>query len=262
MTQTTTGTPLLGRLLWYELLTTDMKAAEAFYRAVVGWTITAFDGAPQPYDMFNRAEGIPVGGVMTIPEGMGFPPHWEMYVGVPRLEDATAHIERLGGSALSPVIDVPSVGRMRTMKDPHGAVFAIYEPATPPEQPEAPPEPGDASWHELYTTDAPAALTFYGEVFGWRPTESLDMGPMGMYHMFGRTSPLGGMMNKTPDMASVPNSWGIYFRVSDLDAAVGRVKEKGGTVLNGPMEVPGGDRVANCLDPQGAAFSLHERKAG
>jgi predicted enzyme related to lactoylglutathione lyase len=35
------------------------------------------------------------------------------------------------------------------------------------------------------------------------------------------------------------------------------VKELGGTVLNGPMEVPGGDMVAQCLDPQGAAFALH-----
>ena len=45
---------LLGRPLWYELMTTDMKAAEAFYRNVVGWKTTPFDGAGQPYTMFNR----------------------------------------------------------------------------------------------------------------------------------------------------------------------------------------------------------------
>jgi hypothetical protein len=27
------------------------------------------------------------------------------------------------------------------------------------------------------------------------------------------------------------------------------------------MEVPGGDRILNAMDPQGAAFSLHARKA-
>ena len=45
---------LLGRPLWYELMTTDMKAAEGFYRTVVGWKTSPFDGAGQPYTMFNR----------------------------------------------------------------------------------------------------------------------------------------------------------------------------------------------------------------
>jgi predicted enzyme related to lactoylglutathione lyase len=45
----------LGRMLWYELLTTDMKAAERFYGAVLGWGTMPFEGAGQPYDMFTRA---------------------------------------------------------------------------------------------------------------------------------------------------------------------------------------------------------------
>lgn len=251
---------LLGRVLWYELLTTDMKAAEKFYTTVVGWTVMRFEGSPQPYDMWVRTGGVPVGGVMTIPEGMNFPPHWGMYVGVPKLEDAVSQVERLGGSVLSPVIEVPSVGRMRTMKDPQGVAFSIYEPASPPQQPEAEPQIGDVSWHELYTTDAEAAMKFYTELFGWRPTESMDMGPMGKYHMFGRAFPLGGMMNKPAAMAQVPPHWGFYFRVPDVHAGAERVKANGGQVLNGPMEVPGGDWIVNCMDPQGAAFSLHHKK--
>lgn len=258
MTMTDTG--LLGRMLWYELLTTDVKGAEAFYTAVVGWTVTPFEGSPEPYDLWMRPDGAPMGGVMTIPAGVSFPPHWAMYVGVPRLEDAMAHVERLGGSALSPVIDVPTIGRMRTMQDPQGAAFSLYEPAAPPEALETPPRVGDVSWHELYTSDAEAALQFYTELFGWRPTESMDMGEMGKYHMFDRTLPLGGMMNTPPDMAQVPPSWNIYFHVPDVHAAAERVKAGGGQVLNGPMEVPGGDWIVNGMDPQGAAFSLHHRK--
>ena len=60
---------------------------------------------------------------------MNMPPFWAMYVGVPKLEDAVAHIKRLGGSELSPVIDVPTVGRMQMMKDPQGAAFYIIQPA-------------------------------------------------------------------------------------------------------------------------------------
>ena len=88
---------LLGRPLWYELMTTDMKAAEAFYRNVVGWTSAPFEGSPQPYTMFNRSGDVPVAGLMTRPDGMNAPPFWAMYIGVPKLEEAVTHIKRLGG---------------------------------------------------------------------------------------------------------------------------------------------------------------------
>jgi predicted enzyme related to lactoylglutathione lyase len=251
---------LNGRILWYELLTNDMKATEKFYTKVVGWSVMPFEGSPEPYDMWTRADGTPVGGVMKIPQGMNFPPHWGLYVGVPKLEDAVSQIERLGGKALSPVIEVPTVGRMRTMFDPQGAAFSVYEPdPAAPRQPEAEPQIGDVSWHELYTTDAEAAMTFYTTLFGWKPMESMDMGPMGKYHMFGRAFMLGGMMNKPKEMAQVPPHWGLYFRVDDVNAGGERVKANGGQVLNGPMEVPGGDWIVNCVDPQGAHFSLHHK---
>jgi uncharacterized protein len=252
---------VLGRPLWYELMTTDPTAAKAFYTKVVGWTTAPFEGSPQPYDMWMRPDNDSMGGVMKIPDGMNFPPHWGMYVGVPKLDDAAAQIQRLGGSALSEVIDVPTVGRMRTMKDPQGGMFSIYEPASPP-KPETEPKPGDVSWHELYTTDAEAAMKFYTQLFGWKPTETMDMGPMGKYYMFNRPhGMIGGMMNKPPEMAHVPPNWQIYFRVPDITAAIDRIKANGGQILNGPMEVPGGDWVVNAMDPQGSAFSLHARKS-
>lgn len=250
---------ILGRPLWYELMTNDVDAAKKFYAPVVGWTVTPFEGGAQPYDIWVR-DGVPIGGVMQIPAGMNFPPHWGMYIGVPSLEEGVSRVERLGGSALSPVIEVPGVGRMRTMKDPQGAAFSIYEPASPPQQQEAEPRPGDVSWLELYTTNAEAALKFYTELFGWRHSESMDMGAMGKYHMFARTFALGGMMNKPPEMVQAPSYWGLYFLVPDVHAGAERVKTHGGKVLNGPMQVPGGDWIVNCMDPQGGTFSLHHRK--
>ena len=254
----TATSTLLGRPLWYELLTTDEAAAETFYRNVVGWTTSKFDGAEQPYTMFHRSPEEPVAGVMTRPEGMNSPPFWTMYVGVPKLEDAMAQVERLGGSALSPVISIPDVGRMRMMLDPQGAAFCLYEPSSPPTTPEGPAQVGQASWHELMTTDAVAAMKFYSELFGWQQSDAMDMGPMGKYYMFNRPhGMIGGMMNKGPEMAQVPPNWQIYFRVADINAAVDRIKANGGQVINGPMEVPGGSWILNGIDPQGAAFSLH-----
>jgi predicted enzyme related to lactoylglutathione lyase len=198
---------------------------------------------------------------MKTPADVKAPPFWAMYVGVPKLEDAAAHIKRLGGRECTEVLTVPSVGRMQMMADPQGAAFYIYEPASEDQRPEGAPDVGDASWHELTTTDAPAAMKFYEEVFGWQPTEAMDMGSAGKYQMFNRPhGRIGGMMNKSPEMANVPPNWQIYFRVPDVHAAAERVKANGGKILNGPMEVPGGDWIANAIDPQGAAFGLHARK--
>ena len=59
---TTSASPVLGRPLWYELMTTDTKAAEAFYRTVVGWTSAPFASSPQPYTLFSRNGDVPVAG--------------------------------------------------------------------------------------------------------------------------------------------------------------------------------------------------------
>lgn len=249
-----------GRILWYELMTTDMAAAERFYTAVVGWTASEMSPPPNPYKMFHRAADRPVAGFMPIPQGMHFPPHWGMYVGVPNLDAAVAQVEQLKGSALSPVIEVPDIGRMRTMADPQGAAFSLYEPARPP-HPEAKPFLGDVSWNELMSTDAAAGLKFYGALFGWKERNAMDMGAMGKYYVWGREWDMGGMMNRPAELAQVPPHWGFYFRVDDVNKAVQRVEKNGGQVANGPMEVPGGSWIVNCIDPQGAHFSLHHMNA-
>ncbi len=253
---------LLGRPVWYELMTTDIKAAESFYKNVVGWTTEPFPDAGQPYTALNRSGKVGVGGIMNRPAGMKAPPFWAMYIAVPRLEDAVAQIATRGGKTHTPVIAIPGVGRMQMMMDPQGAAFYVIEPASSEQRPEGAPEVGDASWRELMTTDMTAAMKFYQEVFGWQPGESMDMGPIGKYQIFNRShGQIGGIMNKPPEMANVPPNWQIYFRGPDADAAAERVKANGGTILNGPMDVPDGDRIVNAMDPQGAAFGLHSKKA-
>jgi predicted enzyme related to lactoylglutathione lyase len=253
---------LLGRPVWYELMTSDMKAAESFYKTVVGWQSGPFDGAGRPYTQFSRGGSNFVAGVMNTPEEMKAPPFWSMYVAVPNLEEAVSKITRLGGRTHTDVMEIPKVGRLRMMMDPQGAAFYIIEPSSEENRPEGPAQIGEASWHELMTTDMPAAMKFYQQAFGWQPSDSMDMGEMGTYQMFNRPhGMIGGMMNKPPQLAHVPPHWQIYFRVPDVHAAAERITANGGKILNGPMEVPGGDWVVNAMDPQGAAFGLHQIKS-
>jgi predicted enzyme related to lactoylglutathione lyase len=259
----TTAAPAqtLGRLAWTELMTSDQAAAETFYAKVIGWTSEPFAESPMPYSLFKKSDGTPAAGLMETPEGMNMPPFWSMYIAVPDFDAAVGKLKALGGTTLSDVVDVPSVGRMQMVKDPQGSAFYVMQPESLEGGADGDPAVGDASWIELMTTDLAAATTFYQQYFGWEPGEAHDMGPMGTYQIFNRGGRmLGGMMNKPAEMAEAPPQWAIYFRVDDLDAAAERVTANGGRILNGPVDVPGGDRIVNALDPQGAAFSLHEKK--
>jgi predicted enzyme related to lactoylglutathione lyase len=253
----------VGRFLWHDLNTTDVAAARDFYTTVVGWTLTPFN---DDYQMFTGKAG-PMGGAMPLNAdalAMGAPPHWLGYVGVEDVDATVAKASALGGKVYAPGFDMPTVGRIAVLADPAGAVFGIFAPENPPENADAESQPGDISWNELMAPDQNTALSFYAELFGWEKTGSMDMGPMGQYTLFGAAGvergddgkgSVGGIMDTPPEMPTP--AWVYYIHVEDLDAAVERTKSSGGTVVNGPMEIPGGSRVAQCVDPQGGFFALH-----
>ncbi len=256
-----------GRFLWYELLTSDPKAAQKFYTKLIGWSAAPFEvpGAPSdnPYSMWMNGEA-PVGGFIQLPEEAqkaGAPSHWLAYIGTPDVDATAAEAQKLGAT-VHHRMEIPTVGRFAIIADPQGAVFAAYTPAEPPAEPPATPGVGEFSWHELATSDHEAAFDFYHRLFGWEKTESMDMGPAGVYQMYGPNGEtLGGMFNKTSDMPGPP-CWMYYTVVPDAEAAAEKVKKSGGQVVSGPMEVPdgSGDMIVQCMDPQGAAFALHSRK--
>ncbi len=254
-----TATTPTGRFCWHELLTSDPEAAAAFYGEVIGWGTGEWgEGETEtPYHLWMN-QGVPVGGMMELPEHLtsaGVPPHWLLYVSTPDADACAAQAESLGGSVLE-MVDVDQVGRMAVLKDPLDAVFVAYQPTDVTPGHDELAQPGEFSWRELATTDWEAAWAFYSELFGWQEADRMDMGEAGIYQMFHRGAhPLGGFYNRPPEMPV--SAWLNYVRVPDAFAAAKKVAELGGKVLNGPMEVPGGGFIAQCLDAQGAAFAVH-----
>jgi len=249
-----------GRFVWYENLTKDVDAAIAFYRAVVGWNTQSWAGMGEPYHMFANGDAV-LAGLMKMPPGAETPPHWLGYIGTPDVKATTARAEELGAKVWLKLMEIPTVGTFSVIQDPQGAFFAAYAPVNQPGEPPAAHPFGTFVWHELITTDVDAAWAFYSDLFGWEKKSSIDMGPAGIYQIYGLPSlDLGGIYKRSADMAWPP-TWLYYVHVADLDAAVARVKEHGGQVIVGPMDIAGGGRIAICADPQGAAFALHWRAA-
>jgi uncharacterized protein len=250
-----------GCFIWYELMTTDLKAATAFYAKVVGWDMRDASMPGMSYTLLIVGE-TPVGGLMQLPEDarrMGAQPRWLGYVAVDDVDAATRRLQQLGGAVHAPPADIPDIGRFSVVADPQTATLALAKWLHPSQsQADDLDRPGRIGWHELLAADGEKAFPFYGELFGWRKAAA-ETEPESTYQPFaagGQT--IGGMFSK-PAIVLMP-FWLYYFNVGDIGVAIERVGMLGGEILEGPVNVPGGSRVARCADPQGAMFALIEKR--
>ncbi|WP_316206427.1 MULTISPECIES: VOC family protein [unclassified Bradyrhizobium] len=250
-----------GHFVWYELLTTDMGAAEGFYREVVGWDARDASTQQFPYRLLTNAEA-PVCGVMALPpEALrsGAMPRWAGYVAVADADAAAERLRALGGRVYVQPTD-SNIGRIAIVADPQTATLALVEGLkfAPPRATAA--TVGRVGWHELLAADGPAAFSFYSSWLGWQKAAD-DVGAIEGYQLFSAgADTIGGIFTKLP-RAPVP-FWLYYFNVADLTAALQRVRTLGGRVAQGPVELPDGIWIARCIDPQGAMFALQGKRLG
>jgi len=240
---------------WYELRTTDPKAAADFYAKVVGWGTTDVGSPQSPYTLLTTDKGG-VAGIADVSRSAGAKPGWIGYIGVDDVDAAAQRLATAGGAVLTRPEDVPGMLRLANVADSHGTPFVIFRGYSPDGPPTGGPgEAGYVGWHELVATEAGAAFDFYSGLFGWTKTDSFNMGPIGIYQMFGAGAESIGAMMTQPDKGDPPH-WNYYIQVDSAAAAVERLKSAGGTLINGPHPVPSGDWVVQGVDPQGAAFYL------
>ena len=253
-----------GQFVWYDLTTSDVGSALRFYPSLFGWKTEKFQfGDPSnPYTMWSSG-GQTLGGVMKLSAeqaGMGIPPNWLCSVEVNNVDSTAQQAKSLGGQVVVGPLDIPNTGRYAVLQDPQGAVIAIYTP-TPGRGPrgfDGNGRLGNASWHELMTTDVDAAWNFYGKLFMWEKTGDMDAPGVGKYQMFGQSgAPYGGIYKKPAPMAQVPSNWLPYFFVKDVVASVAAATKMGARVMQPPMDIPGGGSIAVLTDPQGAHFAVH-----
>jgi uncharacterized protein len=261
--QNRTGPNPAGDFIWYELMTPDAEGAKAFYDAVVGWNIgegvAEFDG----YRMIGTSDGSFAGGLLPLTPDMqqhGARPAWLGYIHVSDVDSKAQSVEAVGGRTYMAPNDIPNVGRIAMVADPQGAPFYIMKPILPegrenePSNVFSPNDPGRCAWNELSTSDSGAARQFYGEQFGWTTENFMPMGEHGEYRFIDHQGLTLGAIAGT--MGGQPPHWRFYFRVPSVGAAKETAETKGGKIVMGPMDVPGGDHIIIGIDPQGAEFAL------
>lgn len=248
-----------GLFVWHEVGTTDLRAGEEFYSKITGWKAESWSQNPSYKLFIARREAK--AGLYLIIESLNTvtpPPHWLSYIGTPDVDATVRQAVELGGKVAVPAYNVPSVGRMAHLQDPQGALFAVSSQEQRARYKD--PQLGDFSWHELVTTNWQTAFDFYAKLFGWEKMEAMDMGPMGIYQIFGTGGhQLGGMFNPAPLPPGGP-MWVPYVMVADARRTAELSKQLGATIVHGPAEVPGGDWVFTGVDRQGAMFAAHSKK--
>lgn len=257
---------MTGMPIWYELMTPDPDGVADFYRAVGGWDIPA-QGNAMPngseYREIKRPDGGNLGGVLTLTDGMrqgGARPGWIPYFHVKGVEDAVARAEGMGATTHMPPTKM-HVGTLAMLADAQGAPFYLMDPIPPANDPNAKSDvwdrekPGHCRWNELATTDAPAAKDFYTSLLGWTSDRSMPMGERGDYLFLECEGNEIGAINPWIG-ENQPPMWLFYLGVDSIARALEAAKANGGSVINGPHEVPGGDHVFVATDPAGAMIAF------
>ena len=248
-----------GLFVWHEVGTTDLGDGEDFYAKIAGWKAESWSQNPS-YKLFVTRRA-PKAGLYLTTESLNHltpPPSWLSYIGTPDVDATVRQAVELGGKVVVPAYNVPRVGRMAHLQDPQGALFAVSSQEERSSYTE--PQVGDFSWHELLTTNWQTAFDFYSKLFGWEKMIAMDMGPQGMYQIFGLGGHhLGGMFHPGGLPPGGP-LWIPYVMVADARRTAETAKDAGAVIATGPMEVPGGDWVFTGLDRQGAMFAAHSRR--
>ena len=243
-----------GRFIWTELLCNDANAAAAFYGRILPWASQPF-GPGSDYLVFTGNGGAPLAGNMSLPaeaRAMGTAPHWRAYIGTDDVDAIVVQASRLGARILEAPRDLPGVGRAALLADPEGARFGVYRP----QDSATPPEPA-FTWYELAARSRESALAFYQQLFGWKLARPLDMGGGFFYQTFGLDGKdLGGAYTIQADRP-MPPAWCPYANCASADEVAGKVIAGGGQLCHGPVDVPGGGRIAQFFDPQHAMFAVH-----
>jgi len=243
----------MSQFVWFEYVSKEPKKAQAFFGELFNWGTQDVPMPQGAYQMIAVA-GKTIGGYLPTPEGAPAQAHWLPHLGVESAKDSAAKVKSLGGTIAKEATKIGDFGTMAVVKDPQGAVFALWQPAkTGEETPKV--ETGHFCWNELGSSDPEAAVKFYKAIGGFE-IEGMNIGPeMGTYNVLkSGGAPRAGIMKKM--MAEQPTAWLPYVQVANTDATADKAKRLGATVVVPPTDIPNVGRFAIFADPQGAALGV------
>jgi predicted enzyme related to lactoylglutathione lyase len=248
----------VGKVVWADLVTPDLAAAERYYGSLFGWTFQTIHTGDSDYAV-ALADGRPVGGLLqkSIPAGEHRQSAWLTFIAVRDVDAAKRVALTHGAKVVADSRTYPARGRQAVLSDPEGAVFAILASSSG-DAPDFLATPGEWIWSSLLSKDPAAEAGFYQDLFSY---DVFDLASDdGLEHVilssddYARASANafpGGSARRHPH-------WLNFVRVDSTANAAAKAVALGGRVLVEPHVDRHGGMVAVVADPAGAPIGLME----
>ncbi|MET7403062.1 VOC family protein [Dactylosporangium sp. NPDC005572] len=228
----------------------DAAAASAFYQELLGWTATTAEDGSTVFLLRDLA----VAGLAAAP---GRPSMWLTHVSIEDIEATAQLVVDAGGTVLQPETEVATRGRTAVFADASGAVFAVWQRGRFAGA-QVIDEASAVCWSEVCTGDVPAAVDFYGKVFGWTERAGETEANMEYHEWLADNRVVGGisLMGELYPPGTPPH-WRTILQVADCADVVARTPALGGRVLAGPIDA-GVGQAAFLADPAGGTILVIE----
>ena len=243
-------TSFAGRVVWRELMATDVQRAVGFYGELFGWTSSEMPMGDMGVYTLMRSGSRDVAGIMAAPEGVP-------YITADDVDAAAALVAQHGGTVMRPPFDLPNIGRAALVRDPAGAGFALFRGEEPGStDTDSRPPDWTFCWSQLMTPEPASAVAFYQAIFPW--TAAPMPGAADTFLFTRGEKMIASAMDLPPQAAAMgaPPHWLDYVAVPDVDASFARAQGLGAAAYMPPTDIPGMGRFAVLGDPNGAVIAL------
>jgi predicted enzyme related to lactoylglutathione lyase len=247
-----------GKMVWADLTTPDLAAAEKFYGGLFGWTFQRIRAGEVNYAV-AMLDGRPVGGMVekSIPAGQHQQSAWLTFLATNNVDDGKKVAVSHGAKVLADIKSYPMRGRQCVLSDPEGAVFALLASSSG-DTPDYLPATGDWIWSSLHAKDAGAEAAFYQNLLGY---DVFDLpSDDGLEHLILSTDDYAraSANDLARGSARRHSHWLNFVRVANTAEITAKVVAMGGRVLVEPRVDRHGGMVSVVADPAGAPFGLME----
>lgn len=239
------------RIAHFEVGSPDFEKLVSFYRELFGWQLQdPADG----YALIDTRAGSGInGGVSRSSDGTSWV---SFYAGVEDPQAALDRAQSLGGTTVVPVTEIPEVVTFAMFTDPDGNLVGLVKTG---DQAGGGPSAGDGvavDWFEVLGSDAERTQRFYSDLFGWKLNDPGDPGYRLVDTQAGEDAIGGGLGG-----GAEAGTWAtVYANVPDVEAALSRAVELGGSRVYGPNTVDDHMKTGALRDPAGNVFGVYEHR--
>lgn len=247
-----------GKIIWHDLATADVKAAQQFYWKLFGWRFKRYGSGNNTYISIYY-KGRLVGGVVALApkQAAENENQWVSYLSVPDVVQATQYVKKNGGKVLVEPMKFEQQGELAVFTDPEGALFGVLNSSSG-DPADGHSRFGEWAWTDLMVKNPQRAIKFYQGIANYQVKRYPGDSQGDDFYLYTNKVARAGIAEipvgeQAP--AILPN-WLPYILVPDVHAMVAKTPKLGGKVLLKPDTQIYNGKLAVIADPTGAALGL------